>query len=337
MKKVILLILMAGFGLSLSAQNRQHNPIPVKTVRIAPANLSGTRLELDTLFAPSFSQTCGQTVISFIPSGANDWGFLSGTNSFGDLEKAQRFDFTGSTSFTVQEIWAYFSDASVVGDADITAKVYSANSADAPDALLGTSAAVKTSAVVQPDSVARPTIFAFSTPVGISDPSFFASIDLSALYAAQDTAGLFTTDDRSAPCGSGNAAWEKWSDNSWHTYTDTLSWGSDIDNYIGVLVEFTATDIEDSKAVWNNLTLRPAYPNPASNLLSINFDIAEASEVEIVVYTIDGKVIQQVKKGTMAAGTYSEVIDIESLAAGTYAYGVFVEGARLMNRFVVVR
>lgn len=336
MKKIFSLLLLVGFSLSLSAQ-RQYNPIPVKTVRIAPSNLSGPRLELDTLVAPSFSQACGQTVISFVPNGAGAWGFLSGTNNFDDLEKAQRLDFTGSSAFDVLEIWAYFAGASAVGDADITAKVYSANSNNAPDALLGTSAVVKTSAVIQPDSIAQPTIFTFSTPVGVSNPSFFASIDFSALYAAQDTAGLFTTDDRTTPCGSGDAAWEKWSDNSWHTYTDTLSWQSDIDNYIGVLVEFTATDIEDPKAVWNNLTLHPAYPNPATDQLSINFDIAEASAVEIVVYTIDGKMLQQVKLSTMPAGTYSELIDIEALAAGTYAYGVYVDGARLMNRFVVVR
>ncbi|MEM6348087.1 MAG: T9SS type A sorting domain-containing protein [Bacteroidota bacterium] len=337
MKKVILLLLVIGFSLSLTAQNRQYDPVPSKVIRVETPALSSPRLEFDTLLPPSLSQPCGQSVVSFLVSPPN-WGLLAGTNSFTDQEKAQRFDFTGSAGFNVQEIWGFFSDAVVVGDGDITAKVYSVDAASgAPDALLGTSAAVKTSAVVMPDSLIRPTIFTFGTPVDVADPSFFASIDISALYAAQDTAGLFTTNDDMGPCGSNESAWEKWSDNSWHTYTDMGGWGSDIDNVIGVMVEFFVTDIEDPKAVWRNLTLHPAYPNPASEQVSINFDIAESSAVEIVIYSIDGKVIQQVQKGTMPAGSYQEVIDVQGLAAGTYAYGVFVEGARLMNRFVISR
>ncbi|MEL6652121.1 MAG: hypothetical protein AAFQ87_15075, partial [Bacteroidota bacterium] len=39
-------------------------------------------------------------------------------------------------------------------------------------------------------------------------------------------------------------------------------WDLDVDQYIGVMVEFFTTDIEDPKAVLNGLTLRPAYPNP---------------------------------------------------------------------------
>ncbi|MEL7531678.1 MAG: T9SS type A sorting domain-containing protein [Bacteroidota bacterium] len=336
MKKVILLLLVIGFSLSLSAQNRQFNPVPSIEVRIQTPTLSSPRLEFDTLLPPSLSQACGQTVVAF--SVNNGWGFLAGTNNFSDLEKAQRFDFSGSAGFNVQEIWGFFAGATAVGDGDITAKVYSVDgSTGAPDALLGTSAIVKTSAVVMPDSLIRPTIFTFASPVDIVDPSFFASIDFSSLYAANDTAGLFTTTNDPVDCGSNESAWEKWGDNSWHTYTDMSGWGSDIDNVIGVMVEFFVTDIEDPKAVWNNLTLHPAYPNPASEQVSINFDIAETSPVEIVIYSIDGKVIQQVKKGNMPAGAYQEVIDIQGLAAGTYAYGVFVDGARLMNRFVISR
>lgn len=338
MKKVLLLILMASFGLSLSAQNRQHDPVPAKTMRFETPAISSPRLELDTLLPTSLGQACGQAgVVNFLVTGAGAWGYLAGTNNFNDSEKAQRFDFTGSAGFNVQQIWAFFADASAVSDGDITAKVYSVAGSGAPDMLLGTSAAVKTSAVVLPDSLIRPTVFTFATPVDITTPSFFTSIDFSALYAAQDTAGLFTTNDQNGPCGSGTAAWEKWSDGTWYAINDAAGWGSDIDNIIGVMVEFFVTDIDDPKAVWNNLTLRPAYPNPATEQVSINFDIAESSPVEIVVYSIDGKVLKQVKKGTMPAGSYSEVIDTQSLAAGTYAYGVFVDGARLMNRFVVVR
>jgi len=339
MKKVILLLLVASFSLSLSAQDRQYNPVPSKEIRLnveTPA-ISTPRLEFDTLLPPSLSQACGQTVASFFVDSPN-WGFLAGNNSFGDLEKAQRFDFTGSAGFNVQEIWGYFSEASVVGDGDLLAKVYDVDgTTGAPNTLLGTSGPIKTSAVVMPDSFIRPTIFTFSTPVDITTPSFFTSIDFSALYAANDTAALFTTNNDPAPCGSNESAWEKWGDNTWHTYTDNAGWGSDIDNVIGVMVEFFVTDIEDPKAVWNNLTLHPAYPNPAVEQVSINFDIAETSPVEIVIYSIEGKVIKQIQKGSMPAGSYNEIVDIQGLAAGTYAYGVFVEGARLMNRFVISR
>ena len=134
-----------------------------------------------------------------------------------------------------------------------------------------------------------------------------------------------------------NNAWEQWDDNNWYTLSDANSWERDIDQMIGVMIEFASTDIEDAFVSWRNLSLRPAYPNPANESVRLNFGLSEADEVEIVLYSVDGKILKQIAKGTLPAGEYTEVMDVQDLAAGTYAYGIFTRQARLMNRFVISR
>lgn len=332
MRKLLLLSLTVLFSMSAWAQNRQYNPVPERGPRLEMPEISSPRLEFDTLTPSSLADPCGQAgVVNYLSDG---WGYVAGNNAFNDHGKAQRFNFTGSAGFNVQEVWGFFAAASAVGDANLTAEILSVDNTGAPDQVLGTSNPLKTSEI-NLDTVLVPTIFTFATPVDLTNPIFVANIDFSALYAANDTAGIWTTED---PCGSGNNAWEKWDNGNWFLYNDTNnSWGLDIDNVMGVMVEFFTTDIDDPLVNWRNLSLRPAFPNPAVDQVSINYGITEATEVEVVLYSIDGKVIQRIDKGIQTAGEYSEVVDLQNLPAGTYAYGVFTNRARLMNRFVISR
>ncbi|MEL6590036.1 MAG: T9SS type A sorting domain-containing protein [Bacteroidota bacterium] len=336
MKKVFLLLtLMVVSGL-MFGQSRQSEIDPNYRLTLEEtAPISTPRLEFDTILPAGLGLPCGNPPVLYNVNPANGgWGFVAGNNSFGDKAKVQKFDFTGSSSFNLQEIWGFFAVASANGDADITAKVYSADGAGAPDQELGSSNPLKTSQVVL-DTVIRATIFTFASPIVMTESSFFAGFDINALYAANDTVALVSTNGDNQSCGVD--AWEQWSDDTWHPFSDDGGWDLDVDQYIGVMVEFFTTDIEDPKAVLNGLTLRPAYPNPAADQVSINYEIADARNVEVVVYGIDGKEVRRIRKGIQTPGAHQELIDVQSLPAGTYAYGVFTDGARLLNRFVIAR
>ena len=196
-KTFLFLSLAVCMTLTAFAQNRasQVSTDPAPRIVKMPV-LSTPRLELDTLLPTSFDDPCGQNLIIYL----SNWGYLAGNNDFGDLRKAQRFNFGGSGTFNVQEIWGFFIAADAVGDANLHAEVWSADANGAPDMVLGTSNPVKTSEVVLNDTFVLPTIFSFNVPVVMNSSQFFASIDFSALYTANDTAGLVTTED---PCGSG--------------------------------------------------------------------------------------------------------------------------------------
>ena len=203
---------------------RTHNPVPnlTKSFSLDERPVASPRGIMDTLIPAAFQDTCGLSVFSFTINGR--WGFLAGTNEFGDREKAQRFSFDGASEFTVPEIWAFFAERSVVGDGNVVATVYDDAGDGSPGTDLGSSSPVKTSELnIDPNSVLA-TVFTFDTPPTVTTPQFFASIDLSALYPANDTLGLLISNDG---CGDGADSWELFSDGTtWVTIDDaTNSWG----------------------------------------------------------------------------------------------------------------
>jgi len=68
------------------------------------------------------------------------------------------------------------------------------------------------------------------------------------------------------------------------------------------------------------------YPNPASNVATIELDLQKNSTISVDLISADGKVLQHLKSKTAAAGKYKETINIEKLASGTYFIAVKIDG-----------
>ncbi|MDZ7725608.1 MAG: T9SS type A sorting domain-containing protein [candidate division KSB1 bacterium] len=64
--------------------------------------------------------------------------------------------------------------------------------------------------------------------------------------------------------------------------------------------------------------LEPNYPNPFNSRTTIRFSLAAASEVELTVYDIQGRMVTILKREYLAAGSHSVVWNAESLASGMY-------------------
>jgi hypothetical protein len=334
-KLQLLTILLTVVCFNLWGQSRIANPTPDRKVSgfTLPSTEIQSRAETDTLLYPAASEDCGGSVTSFTITG--QWGYLAGTNGYGDLEKAQRLIYTANTPYNVIEVWAFFSDAAVKNNGNLRAKVYAIDAAtDGPGVLLGESDDIKT-ADIETDPMDVPvTIFPFTDPATVTDDEFFVSIDMSDLYAAQDTVGLFQTDE---DCGSGDDAWELFSDGTtWVPINDGSSWGLEANWALGAVVEFgETTDVNDPFVAQKGLRLFPAMPNPASNWVDLPYQIEASNQVYIEVYSADGKLLQRINKGQQLSGRYAERFDIQALPSGTYVYGIITDQSRIMSRFVV--
>lgn len=60
------------------------------------------------------------------------------------------------------------------------------------------------------------------------------------------------------------------------------------------------------------------YPNPADKQLNISFETEKKTEVSIALYSIDGKLIEQLPVAEVNPGKYTNAINIESLTLGAY-------------------
>jgi hypothetical protein len=85
----------------------------------------------------------------------------------------------------------------------------------------------------------------------------------------------------------------------------------------------------------NGLQVLAAAPNPATEDIRLNYYLADATEVQIQLYASDGHIVQSINKGFQASGPFVETLRTHNLPAGTYAYSITTENARLTSKFVV--
>jgi len=95
-------------------------------------------------------------------------GTVSGVNGFMDLEKAQRMIYT-TGNFSVTSILAFFGEANVIGDGNLSAKIYEVDeTTNGPGVLVGTSDAIKVSEINLDPEFVVPTPFIFSNPAPVA-------------------------------------------------------------------------------------------------------------------------------------------------------------------------
>lgn len=76
------------------------------------------------------------------------------------------------------------------------------------------------------------------------------------------------------------------------------------------------TNISETKT--NNTTQISAYPNPFSKNTNLNFNIKEASNVKIKIYSVDGTLVKELTNRFYNAGAHNYKINAESMEEGIY-------------------
>ena len=89
-------------------------------------------------------------------------------------------------------------------------------------------------------------------------------------------------------------------------------------NYINILHNPTVNVKEEILPM--QYVLYQNYPNPFNASTKINFNIPQASEVNLSVYNILGKKVATLLNGFLESGLHSVIFDGRNLASGTYIY-----------------
>lgn len=293
----------------------EHYPTPKRINKIKNSNIIFNNP--DTLVPPAFGQACaGLGLYTFTVDGG---GYVTGTNTYGDTEKAQKFNYTGGGQIT--EAGVYFGiikPAAVPGN--ITVKIYATDASGNPGSLLGESQPKPTNQLTTTGNI---TPFAFNNPVIVSE-DFFVSVTVNT--GNGDTLAIVHTDDG---CGSGTA-YEKWNTGAWHSINDAASWDLNIEQYIDVIITPVTTGLNN---VAPNKTQFNIAPNPVTNQL-LRFDYHGQTSASLTIQDITGKTLQL---NTISPGINQTIQILPSTPPGIYFASLLTPKQSITRRFILTR
>lgn len=275
--------------------------------------------EVTDSLPPVYADGCDPTPILL---GAEGGGFVAGGNSYGDLEKAQYIETEGSGLVHSVLVWVGAKEGGT-GSEMYSAKLYDGDIVDGPADVWATSQPVS---YMDLDTVGIFTRFTFDPPVAY-DGSFFVSYEVAdgdAIY------GIIHTDD-----GCGNTtAWEMWDNMNW--FDINSAWGDlDIVMYTLAEVEMIGVGIEDAHMIEKGSD--QVFPNPVSSHANLIYNVTEASEIDIHIYSPTGVLVKTYQQGVLHAGMNQLTIDTQNYSPGMYIYSIQTEDGLRNGRFNVVR
>jgi hypothetical protein len=90
--------------------------------------------------------------------------------------------------------------------------------------------------------------------------------------------------------------------------------------------------VADMKSSLNSVSL---YPNPTSENATVSYSLAGTSQVNIAVYSVDGRCISNVYVGQQSLGNHTVAINVLNLQAGIYLLKLEANGEQTVKKLVV--
>ncbi|HMC37260.1 MAG TPA: T9SS type A sorting domain-containing protein, partial [Actinomycetota bacterium] len=83
--------------------------------------------------------------------------------------------------------------------------------------------------------------------------------------------------------------------------------------------------------------MAPPFPNPAWRAVTVRFGMPSAGEVRLGVFDVAGRMVRSSVAGSLAAGSYIDVVDVSGLRPGAYFCTLWTPARTLHQAFVVAR
>ncbi len=274
------------------------------------------------------------------------WGFIAGTNGYGDIGKYQRFDVIEPVSVVGASIWMALTK--VVNTPDSITVVFkkTASGKQNYDSLSGgpseTIASIKT-ITTKFDTSGKPTTFilpkSFNVAGGTFAPeSIFVGIEWAS--TANDTFALFSDD--TAQGEKANRAWEQLTGVSYKyqrfNEPSDFSWLFDADLWISLLYKHGLTSVRDERTtIPQQFVLEQNYPNPFNPATNIRFSITRGASVSLTVYDILGKEVATLVNEYLEPGTYTSTFSAQSLSSGLYFYRLHSDNSVKTKKMILMK
>ena len=252
----------------------------------------------------------GATLQLYRPSnvGSSGTGWISGTNSFLDKAKADKYNV--NTNLVVKGLWIYFGYLYSPGNGSSTVnyKIWNSNgTGGSPNSTLGsqttTTLNIYNNLIATP---AQPTYVEFPTMI-THNGIFYAGVEFDPSNG--DTIAVVTNTQNISP----NTAWEQWSNNAWYEYSDQSSWNAPLSH-----VMYPVLCPADIGAAENEALLDvELFPNPTNNILFIGLghNMVVGETIEIKVSNMLGECLLSKK---VVANSSTTSVDLSDFSNGLY-------------------
>lgn len=241
---------------------------------------------------------------------SNGTGWISGTNSF--LDKAKADKFTANSNLQIKGLWIFFGYLYSPGNGSSTVlyKIWNNNgTGGAPSTALGgqttTTLNIYNNLIATP---AQPTYVQFPSMI-THNGTFYAGVEFDPTNG--DTIAIVTnTQNLSA-----NTAWEMWSNNTWYEYSNTNSWNTQL-SHLMYPVLCSPSTTSDYSYPPNQFDVE-LFPNPADDILYIGFGNNDYSSqpIELKVLNMLGDIVYT-RKINASSSTMS--LELAELSNGLY-------------------
>ncbi|MDB4655403.1 T9SS type A sorting domain-containing protein [Flavobacteriales bacterium] len=255
----------------------------------------------------------------------NNGGFITGSNSFGDLVKAQEFAAPSQPS-EITGFVAWIAAKTDAGGA-VIANAYAMDGLgtnlngvtnNAPGTVLATSS----TPLARVDTSSFFTRFVFNAPVTVT-ADYAVGLDFSS-FGNNDEIGIVSNTDGDA---SGNElAWESWDNGDWYTMNSAWNSASDGDFDLAlfpVLCPLNVTGITDMEGQFN------VFPNPSNGEFVIVNGNGHVGNLQ--VFDAIGQVVSE----RSLAGETAVNISIANQKSGIYLVRITTESGIWNSRIVV--
>jgi hypothetical protein len=314
---LIVFILLVGFVFS-----QQRNSQEILSLKLSSFSINSQNNLCDTISNVDFKN---DSAFLFTNTGTGNWGYVSGTNSYKDLSKAEKF-FSGSYTSGYQLAGGIFYFAKSVDGNDSSQMKISVWDDDGtggyPKTLLGSQNAY----VKDFNSDSTYTQLMFAQPIPVQG-NFYFGLDGFVYDSPQsDTVALYSSSKNVFT----NTAYEMWIDSSWHAFNEPNNWNFKSRFFIAAIL--CNTDVGEYEIV--NTTDEPVFfPNPAKDNLYINLGKSNLSYNEIKLMDASGRLVMS----KCVEGAKNQIVcDISFLDVGFYTV-TLSSGNRVFKRKIVIR
>ncbi len=115
-------------------------------------------------------------------------------------------------------------------------------------------------------------------------------------------------------------------------------WGA---TAFGKVVATTTGGINGISQIGTNipgkLELMQNYPNPFNPVTNIKFTVPKASNVQLVIYDLQGRIVETIINNVLGAGTYKADWNASKYSSGVYFYKLIADGFTETKRMVLVK
>ncbi|MDQ3100542.1 MAG: T9SS type A sorting domain-containing protein [Bacteroidota bacterium] len=318
MKKTILSVALLTTFSGLFAQRS------VTTVERIPAIEIGTSRGTDTLVLSSLA---GELALS----GSQGGGWVTGTNGYGDLAKAQEFMMSGPA--TIDEVLFLFAKSVTAGGPTsmVNARIYHMDGTGATTAgddmpAPGTMLAEESISI---DEIDTTMLMGINIgPVWVNG-HFAAGIDFSDLAAGDSIAIVHTAEEN---VDMTDRSWELWSDDTWHTLA--AAWPMNIDLVIAPV--FTPSSVGVNDGTWvNNMRMSFLGGNPVNENVIVKFENQMDAVMGLQVIDAAGRIVLQQDLGNRSAGLHTYELLTNNWNAGVYYVTLKANGQPMTLKLAV--